>query len=226
MRVVQCWDDGVSSDLQLVDILHRHNAKSTFNLNPGLYGNQRRAAWNYRGKELVYLGWSEMAEVYAGFMIANHTATHKRLTEEAPEAVRREIRDGRARLQDFFGQPVDGFAYPFGVYNPEVMESVREAGHLYARTVVGVDHPFPPDDPMAFHPSCHVLADDFWARYERAKSGGVFYFWGHSFEFTSADQWAEFDAKIARISSDPDTVWGNVADLFIGTATFREAEEV
>ena len=67
---------------------------------------------------------------------------------------------------------------------------------------------------MAFHSNCHFKVPDFWERYEKARAGGVFYFWGHSFEMINDEEWAAFEEKIERISSDPAAAWGRVADLF------------
>ncbi len=214
LTVVQCWDDGVTTDERLIAILRRHRALATFNLNAGLYAAQRKPGWNHRGTEVSRLGWDEMRELYRGFTIANHSLTHPSLDKVPIAAARREIEDGRKRLQDFFDQPVLGFAYPNGTYNEPVMEAVRAAGHVYARTVRNVARPFPPENPMAFHPCCHFLAPDFWARHEAARAGGVFYFWGHSYELITEAMWAGFDAQIARISADPGARWGGVADLF------------
>lgn len=211
VTVVQCWDDGVVQDARLIEILRRHGARATFNLNAGLHEKQRSA--NERGR----LAWDEMRDVYSGFTIANHSLTHPYLDGLEKEAAWREIAQGRQRLQQFFGQPVLGFAYPFGAYNRDVMDLVREAGHVYARTVGSVTSPFPPEDSMAFHPCCHFLAPDFWTRYEQARPGGVFYFWGHSYEMTTDLMWSEFEEKIARISADPETCWGEVAELFVGS---------
>lgn len=214
MTVVQCWDDGVTTDARLTELLRRHGARATFNLNAGLHAAERTPGWIYEGTEVRRLGWKEMKAVYDGFLIANHSLTHPSLAQLPVAAARRDIAEGRDRLQQFFGQPVLGFAYPNGSYNAAVMAAVREAGHLYARTVVNVAHPFPPENAMAFHACCHFLAADFWARYETARAGGVFYFWGHSYELTTEPMWAEFEAKIARISADPAVRWGDVAELF------------
>ena len=67
---------------------------------------------------------------------------------------------------------------------------------------------------MAFHPCCHFLAPDFWARYEKAREGGTFYFWGHSYEMVSEPMWVAFEDTIRRISADPGARWADVADLF------------
>ena len=37
MKLMQCWDDGVSTDVRLVSLLRRHGARATFNLNAGLH---------------------------------------------------------------------------------------------------------------------------------------------------------------------------------------------
>jgi len=214
ITVVQCWDDGVSADVRLVEILRRYGVRATFNLNAGLHEAGRKPVRTYEGAEIWRLGWNEMREVYDGFTIANHSLTHPNLEHMAPEAAWREIVDGRERLQQFFAQPVFGFAYPFGAYSESVMKAVREAGHLYARTTCNAERPFPPENPMAFHPCCHFLAPDLWTRYETARAGGVFYFWGHAYEMTTEAMWTAFEALIARISADPGARWGEVADLF------------
>jgi peptidoglycan-N-acetylglucosamine deacetylase len=215
MTVVQCWDDGVTTDVRLAEVFRKHKAKATFNLNAGRYEAQRKPGWMYKDTQVSRLGWDEMHEAYAGFTIANHSLMHLRLEQVPVADARRDIVEGRDRLQQFFGQPVLGFAYPFGGYNEAVMELLQEAGHVYARTTSYVEQPFPPKHPMAFHSCCHFLAPDFWARYEKAREGGVFYFWGHSYEIISEPMWQEVENQMARISADPDVRWKNVVDLFI-----------
>ncbi len=215
MTVVQCWDDGVTADVRVIEILRRHRAKATFNLNAGLHESKRKPVWKFQDAEVWRLGWDEMKAVYDGFLVANHSLSHPHLEQIPIEAARQEIMEGRDRLQQFFGQPVLGFTYPFGSYNEAVMTAIQEAGHVYARTTRNVEQPFLPENPMAFHPCCHFLASDLWARYEKARSGGVFYFWGHSYELVTETQWADFDQLMARISADSESRWGDVADLFV-----------
>ncbi|MFH0939284.1 MAG: polysaccharide deacetylase family protein [Planctomycetota bacterium] len=220
MTVAQCWDDGVTTDVRLIEILRKHNnAKATFNLNAGLHEAKRKASWIYKGTEVELLGWDEMKDVYHGFKIANHSLTHPSLAKLPIDAARSDIAEGRDRLQQFFEQPVIGFAYPNGSYSESVMHAVREAGHVYARTTLNVAYPFPPENAMTFHPCCHFLAPDFWSRYENAKKGGVFYFWGHSYEMITKVMWAEFEDMIERISADTSSRWADVADLFDDTTS-------
>ena len=218
VKVVQCWNDGVTSDVRLIEILRRHGARATFNLNAGLHERVRQPMRIYLDTQVARLAWDEMRDVYDGFTIASHSLTHPSLEKAEAKEARADIAEGRERLQQFFDRPVRGFAYPYGSHNQAVMEIVREAGHLYARTTVNVDCPFPPENAMAFHPSCHFRAPDFWLRYENAKKCGVFYFWGHSYEMVSEDMWTAFEEKIAKITADPESCWGNVEDLFSNAA--------
>jgi len=48
MKIVQCWDDGVNDDIRLTELLRRHCAKATFNLNPGTHKAERHGAYNPR----------------------------------------------------------------------------------------------------------------------------------------------------------------------------------
>lgn len=214
MTVVQCWDDGVTTDVPLMEVLRRHGAKATFNLNAGLHETQRKFGWMYEGAEVSRLALGELRSAYEGFTIANHALTHPFLDRIPLADAKREIHEGRERLQQIFQAPVSGFAYPFGTYNVAVMDLLREEGHVYARTVEMVERAYPPKDAMAFHPNCHFLASDFWDRYEAARACGVFYFWGHSYEIMNDTMWQAFDAQIARISADTSAAWGELCDLF------------
>lgn len=219
MKVMQCWDDGVDNDIPLVELLKKRNAKATFNLNPGITQRSARSPWNKLFKDRfrpARLSLDEMKTLYKGFRVAGHTMTHPRPNQLPPEQLRAELVDCRAFLEDFFEQEVKGFAYPFGEYNEEVKKAVKDAGYLYARTTKNVDGPLKLDDPMELHSHCHFMSPDFWRKYEAVReAGGVFYFWGHSYEMMDEKAlWDEFDAKLARIDADPEAEWIDVIDLF------------
>jgi peptidoglycan-N-acetylglucosamine deacetylase len=216
MRLVQCWDDGITDDIRLIEILRAHGAKASFNLNFGLHGDTRGEGWSFRGLKQVWrLAKPELREVYNGFTIANHTSTHPHLESIPLQDAQTQIREGKDALEQHFGVEVKGFAYPFGTYNPEVQNVLREAGHVYARTTQKVANAYPPADATAFHPNCHFLAPDFWERFEQVRAvDGVFYFWGHSYELVSEDDWQNFDAQIARLSATEGAQWFDLPTLF------------
>ena len=215
MKVAQSWDDGVVDDVRLIELLRRYRAKATFNLNPGLHQAGRAFSWRYGDKEVWRLGSDELAAVYAGFEIANHSLTHPSLPDLSEVDLAREVGDSRRLLQDWFQQPVRGFCYPFGTFNPTVKEAIRAAGHRYARTVAEYDEVFPPGDPLEFGVSCRFADPAFWSRYEQAKANnGVFFFWGHSYELLDDAMWADLEHKIAGISADPAAEWVDLESLF------------
>jgi peptidoglycan/xylan/chitin deacetylase (PgdA/CDA1 family) len=217
MKIVQCWDDGVVDDVRLIDILRKYSAKASFNLNFASHQNSRYLSWKYQDqKEVWKLALPELRGVYAGFRVANHTLTHAWPTRVPEAEMRRDIFAGREALEQHFGYPVTGFAYPFGDYNAAVKIAVRESGAVYARTTRNSARVFPPVDAMEFHSSCHHAAPDFWEAYDRVKSqDGVFYFWGHAYEFVTEADWQVIETKIARISADPQAEWCDLPELFI-----------
>jgi peptidoglycan/xylan/chitin deacetylase (PgdA/CDA1 family) len=219
MKVMQCWDDGVVTDARLVEIFRRHNAKATFNLNPGLHGKSgRQGKWTFDGDFEVYkLSLDEMKDVYKGFTIAGHSMTHPDLTKLSESEALRELVDCKSFIKDFFGQSECGFAYPYGAWDGNVSRLVEKAGYLYARTCDSVDLNLPLNNPFALPSHCHFLSPDFWDKYERVKAiGGVFYFWGHSYEMKDSKAlWSDFEFKIERITSDLAAEWIDVRNIFL-----------
>ena len=67
--------------------------------------------------------------------IGSHSATHVRLQGLDADRVKIEINDSRATLSELLGQPIRGFAYPFGSMDASVRQAVREAGYEYACSV-------------------------------------------------------------------------------------------
>lgn len=219
IKVVQCWDDGVEDDIRLCDMLRQHKARATFNLNPGRHPETREAkGWRYDNRKDVFLlTRSQLRSTYEGFTIANHSMTHPHATKIPLEQWRGEVVDARKALQDFFGQPIHGFVYPYGDSNAATEQVVREAGHIYARATGNATPCYPPADAMVFKPDCHFRNAAFHDLYAKAKASGcgVFYFWGHSYEMVNEEDWQALEAKIKFINADKDAVWVDVQDLFM-----------
>jgi peptidoglycan/xylan/chitin deacetylase (PgdA/CDA1 family) len=216
MKVIQCWDDGIVDDVCLTNILRRYKARATFCLNPGLYREERSFGWVHENREVWRLGIHELPDIYNGFELCSHSMTHPYLTEISADQLDWEVRASRDILQSIFKKPVLGFCYPFNAYNESVKVSVRTAGYIWARGSQHQESIFPPLDPLEFHFSCHFLSPDFWVGFNNAKkSNGVFSFWGHSCEITNENMWRDFEVKIENISSDQETEWSFITDLFM-----------
>ena len=231
LKVMQCWDDSLTTDIPMIELLKKHHAKATFNLIPM---KERRSfmvkklkpdkdtafsfmpAGTQDGFKVEHLANSEMKAVYQGFTVAAHCGFSNAETPEAVEPRRRVLVETLAWIKSEFGQDQVGFVYPGGGYNDTVMQAVQDAGYLYGRTTKSAAAPFPLDHPMELRTSCKWDSTEFWQRYEDAKRhGGRFYFWGHSCELgNDPNLWAKLESIYARISADPEAEWIDPIDLF------------
>lgn len=119
----------MNDDIRVIEILRKHGAKATFNLNPATHGAVRQGGHNDRlNKVIQRLARNELDAVYEGFTIANHSMTHPWPTKIALDDWRQEVVDGRKVLQDWFQQPILGFAYPFGDFDAATAGVIRGGG--------------------------------------------------------------------------------------------------
>ncbi|PYM54183.1 MAG: hypothetical protein DMD79_25045 [Candidatus Rokuibacteriota bacterium] len=76
------------------------------------------------------MGWGEVREwLAAGMAVGSHTLSHRDLTRLAPAALRAEVADSKARIEDRLGIAVGSFAYPFNRCGQRELEAVARAGY-------------------------------------------------------------------------------------------------
>jgi peptidoglycan/xylan/chitin deacetylase (PgdA/CDA1 family) len=91
----------------------------------------------------------ELRELEAGgIAIGNHSLTHPILTQVDAGALRREVTESRAQLEQALGHPVTAFAYPSGAGDATVRAAVEAAGHELAFAFDDRHGRFPPPDPI------------------------------------------------------------------------------
>ena len=200
------YDDGVEEDKRLVEIMRKYGLKGTFNLNSknlcGLIGVNSRT-----------LSSDEIKEFFGDDTeIAIHGYNHHSLARvSTPHALRDVIAD-RDNLEKTFGRVVRGMAYANGSYDEGVVEILRSAGVVYARTVKSTYGFDLPDEWLTLHPTCHhkdprlfELVEEFLKEPESKRfwtqKPKLFYLWGHSYEFPRDNNWdviEKFGAKMAE----------------------------
>lgn len=201
--LVMSYDDGSEHDRRLVAIFRGHGIRGTFHLNSA------------KLDALHHVRADEVAVLYGGHEVASHTATHPDLRHLADAAIRREIEDDRQRLQAVAGQPVRGFAYPFGTYDDRVVGIAGELGLAYARTAESTMTFEVPQDPLRWGPTCHhavamPLAEQFLAAANDTIA--LLCIFGHSYEldgFMTADaskDWQYMEA-LCRLLQGHAEVW-------------------
>lgn len=67
-----------------------------------------------------------------GFEIGAHTMSHPHLPELNANDSMKEIADSKKSLENIIEKEVISFAYPYGEYNDEIIEQVRQTGFLFA----------------------------------------------------------------------------------------------
>ena len=206
------YDDGVVQDKRLIALMKAHGVKGTFNLNSGAFGQVDQ----YSHLRVLHekLPVEEIVSTYEGMEIATHAVTHPDLTAIPTNTVLYEILADRQALEKLTGGLVRGHAYPFGTYDERVIEALREADVLYARTVKSTHKFNIPEEFLAWHPTCHhedeklmELADEFLAMNKTGRPGiKVFYVWGHAYEFDNNDNWEIVETLLDKISGQDD-IW-------------------
>ncbi len=132
------FDDGYDCTIErALPVLKRYGVPATVFLDT--------ARLNSGGSALRDADVRTLAE--SGIEIGSHTVTHPNLVEVDDVALTRELRLSRERLTALTGQPIDGFAHPFGRYDARVSQAVKDAGYAYACTCRQHRTNEPADDP-------------------------------------------------------------------------------
>jgi peptidoglycan/xylan/chitin deacetylase (PgdA/CDA1 family) len=205
-------DDGVTQDERLIDLMKKYGIQGTFNLNTGLMGDRD---WLIQpGIDVSHYKFKkeEISRIYEGFEVAVHTETHPDLTRVPSSMASYEIARNKQELEALVHHPVQGMAYPFGTYNPSVMNTAATCGIVYSRTIQETGSFRLPDNFLAWHPTCHYcdkqrtsLGNQFLSPVsaEQYQAPLLFYVWGHAYQLDAYNDWTgieEFFNLIGRHS--------------------------
>jgi peptidoglycan/xylan/chitin deacetylase (PgdA/CDA1 family) len=87
-------------------------------------------------RELLPLSWDQLGELAeAGWEVGSHTRTHPHLTQIDDEALRGELVESRATVEERMGRPCATLAYPYGDYDERVVQAAGAAGYAAAGTL-------------------------------------------------------------------------------------------
>ena len=209
------YDDGVTEDIRLIEIMDRYGLKGTFNICSGQYvreGERSRPDRDY-GQRMTYEAATALYK-NSGHEIALHFNTHQSLDRLAPAQVAYEVIKNRELLEAQFGRIVRGMAYPYGAYSDEVVDVLRHCGVTYCRTTkstLGFDIP---TDWLRMPATCHhanehlfELVDQFLNKKLTERHAPIlFYLWGHSFEFERDQNWDVIE-RFGALMGGRDDVW-------------------
>jgi peptidoglycan/xylan/chitin deacetylase (PgdA/CDA1 family) len=128
------FDDGYVNVLEnAVPELVRHGFTATMFIVTGQLGGTN--AWD-DGPVWPLMSADQVRQVAAaGMEIGAHSATHTRLAGVEADRLATEVGGSRSDLSELMGQPIRGFAYPWGNMDAAARGAVREAGFDYACSV-------------------------------------------------------------------------------------------
>ena len=222
------FDDGVTQDIQMIELLNQYNLKGTFNLNSGLLGKNRILFYNLPmgAKHLAHykIHPDDVRAVYAGHEIAVHGVTHPYLTRLGDAEVFREVEEDRLRLSELAGYEVVGMAYPYNDYDGRVIRILQEqTGVRYSRNTKNSLSFDPQEDLFQIRPTIFVLKDfaELMALGQQfleleTDTPQVFCVWGHSHEMDYyPDSWVHLEEFCKLLSNREDIFYGTNAEIYL-----------
>lgn len=207
------YDDNVEQDFRLIDIMVKYGLKGTFNLNSGCFCEEGHVYEPGRIHRPMSISMAKDLYIKNGMEVAAHSFSHPSLPELPSHRATYEIIEDRRRLENIFGTIVRGFAYPYGTFNDETVDILKNCGIAYARTVHSSHNFYIPSDWLRLPATCHhddpklmELAEQFVNKSGWMLTPSLFYLWGHSYEFEEKNNWERIE-EFAKLVSGRDDIW-------------------
>jgi peptidoglycan/xylan/chitin deacetylase (PgdA/CDA1 family) len=219
------FDDGVTQDERLIEILNKYNLKGTFNLNFELLGTKNKLERNGRIVSHDKIKPTDVKRIYLGHEVAGHTLSHHNVISLTDDEVIYHVEEDRKKLSDLCGYDVVGFAYPCGAPNNDERTSkiiCEKTGIKYARTITSTYQFDVQSNLFRFNPSVYYIEKDFESVVDRfletdAITPQLLYIWGHSYEMDAEYiSWEKFESICKKLANRPDIFYGTNKQVLLG----------
>ena len=219
------YDDGVTQDFRLVELLNKYGLKCTFNLNSQLLAQKGTLIRNGLRIAHYKIHPDDVKSLYEGHEVAVHTLTHPNLTQLDEAEIIRQVETDRQNLSELVGYDVVGMAYPCGGINNDdrVADIIRRnTGVKYCRTIT-TNNSFDPQEnlyrfnPTAFHLDFENIMALGKAFVElKTDTPKIFYIRGHAYEMDyGADYWVQLEEFFRLISNKEDIFYGTNREVLL-----------
>ena len=219
------YDDGVTQDIRLIELLNKYGLKCTFNLNSELLS--KKGMLIREGKRIAHykIHAEDVKHIYEGHEVAVHTLTHPNLTQCDDKEIIRQVETDRLNLSGLVGYEVVGMAYPCGGVNNDdrVASIIKEnTGVKYSRTITSNNCFDLQENLYRFNPTVYHLNFEEMMQSGRefielkTEEPKVFYIWGHSYEMDyGADYWVKLEDFFKLISNKEDIFYGTNKEVLL-----------
>lgn len=216
------FDDGVTQDKRLIDILNKYNLKATFNLNSALLGLKGELVCHGVRVSHSKIDACDVKNVYAEHEVAAHSLTHPSLTEVDNNTIAYQVERDRLILSDLCGYEVVGMAYPNGAVDDRVTRIIKEKTKIkYSRTVTQTDDFDLQTDLISFNPTVYYVDEkrlfDMAKKFLSLPESGnkLLYVWGHSYEMDAKRiSWEKFEEFCEYIAGRSNIFYGTNKEIF------------
>ncbi|HXR96449.1 MAG TPA: polysaccharide deacetylase family protein [Terriglobales bacterium] len=171
------FDDGYRDNHDVAaPILDRLELSATFFITAGAIGTERRFDWDAGlAQRPALMHWDEVRALHAaGFGIGSHTLSHARVSTVHGSELDRELTGSRRLIEAELHQPVEDFAYPYGLPGDcgiEARQAARDAGYRTCLSCHGgwIDAWSSPFElqRVCISPRYHARARDWARQYSR-----------------------------------------------------------
>lgn len=219
------YDDGITQDIRLIELLNKYDLKCTFNLNSELLSKKGMLVREGQRISHYKVHTDDVKAIYDGHEVAVHTLTHPNLTQCDEAEVIRQVEMDRLNLSELAGYEVVGMAYPCGgVNNDDRVADIikKETGVKYSRTIT-TNNSFDLQEnlyrfnPTAFHLNFEGLmrlGEQFIEM--KCETPKIFYIWGHSFEMDfNVDHLIKLEEFFKLISNKEDIFYGTNKEVLL-----------
>lgn len=218
------FDDGVTQDIKLIEILDKYGLKATFNLNSERLGMEGELTVNEVKVSHNKINREDVKSIYKNHEVAVHTLTHPNLTTLDKAEIIRQVEQDRLNLSELCGYEVIGMAYPCGGVNNDdrVAEIIKNnTGVKYARTITST-HTFSKQDNLyRFNPTEYYIEhENVMKSAEKflkldATELSVLYIWGHAYELDGFQRWEWFEELCKLVSGRNDIFYGTNREVLL-----------
>lgn len=235
------FDDGLTQDRHVVELMHKYGLKGTFNLNAGLFdlkgeiqgigsiafhsiprGTRHSRFFSYVSHDRI--SQQEALLIYDGMEIASHSYAHEFLTKIAEEEMHTSLDKDIFDLENLTGKKILGHAYPKGVTSPKIQEYLKEKGIVYARKAFPSGKFTFPENPLDYAPSGMLamgknalkLIHEFGEL--STEEDALLMLWGHAYEFDygiKGHDWKQLELIFSEAAKCKDCIFCTNIEAFL-----------
>ena len=219
------YDDGITQDIKLIELLNKYGLKCTFNLNSKLLSESGILIRNSQRISHYKIHREDVKNIYNGHEVAAHTLTHPTLTKCDDNEVIYQVETDRLNLSELVGYDVVGLAYPnSGNNNDDRVANVikKHTGIKYCRTIAHNNRFDLQENLYRFNPTAYHLDFENIMHLGRefinlkTDTPKIFYIWGHSFEMDYRnDYWSKLEEFFKLISNKEDIFYGTNKEVLL-----------